>query len=71
MIVRMRAAISGTRNGEDWPPIGGTVELPDDEAADLCAAGLAIPEPDTAVRTATPTEDKAGVEKRTPRGKRG
>lgn len=71
MIVRMTVRLSGTRNGQDWPGIGETVDLPDAEAADLCAAGLAVPEPETAVRTATPTEDAPAVEKRTPRGKRG
>lgn len=40
--VRMVVGLSGTRNGADWPPIGGEVTLPDSEAADLVAAGLAV-----------------------------
>lgn len=40
MRVRMLFAITGTRNGEDWPAIGGEIDLPDVEAADMCAAGL-------------------------------
>jgi hypothetical protein len=41
MQVRMLVDISGTRNGQPWPRIGGTIELPDDEAAGYVAAGLA------------------------------
>lgn len=40
-VVRMLVGISGTRDGVDWPPRGGTVALPDDEAAALVRAGLA------------------------------
>ena len=32
-VVKMLAKISGTRNGVDWPDVGQTIELPDDEAA--------------------------------------
>lgn len=39
--ITMRTRISGTRNGEDWPAPGGTVDVPADEAAALIAAGLA------------------------------
>lgn len=41
MKVTMKARISGTRNGEPWPGIGGSVDLPKDEAEHLIAAGLA------------------------------
>lgn len=41
MNVIMRATITGTRNGEDWPPVGGQIELPDTEAVALLNAGLA------------------------------
>ncbi|WP_406398807.1 hypothetical protein [Streptomyces uncialis] len=41
MRVRMRATLSGTRDGVPWPPRGGTVDLPDDEAQHLLRAGLA------------------------------
>lgn len=58
----MKAAISGTRNGVDWPRPGEVADLPDAEAADLVAAGLAVgsgPDvevadlPDAGVETAT------------------
>lgn len=39
----MRASLSGTRDGVDWPRAGEQIDLPDVEAADLCAAGVAIP----------------------------
>jgi hypothetical protein len=41
--VIMRSRIGGTRNGEEWPPAGGTKTLPAAEAAALCAAGWARP----------------------------
>lgn len=53
MRVQMRTAITGTRNGEDWPAVGGEIDLPDAEARDMIAAGLAVevadaPKPQTA-----------------------
>lgn len=41
MRVLMLAQISGTRNGRSWPGKGQTIDLPDEEAAQMCAAGLA------------------------------
>lgn len=52
MKVIMRVNISGTRNGSEWPPVGGVVELPDAEAVDLLNARLADPAP-VEVETAT------------------
>lgn len=43
MKVRMRIHMSGTRDGIDWPPPGSVIELPDDEATQYCAAGIADP----------------------------
>jgi hypothetical protein len=43
MLIRLRAEITGTRNGQPWPAKGSLVELPDDEAAALCKARLADP----------------------------
>lgn len=40
--VRMIVSITGTRNGDDWPLAGGTIDLPEAEAADLVNAGLAV-----------------------------
>ncbi|WP_115790035.1 hypothetical protein [Arthrobacter silvisoli] len=39
--VRMRAKISGTRNGVDWPEKGELIELPADEAQTLINHGQA------------------------------
>ncbi len=39
----MKIWISGTRNGVPWPVPGETVDLPDIEAAKLCAQGSAVP----------------------------
>lgn len=41
MKVKMNIWISGTRNGEPWPPPGKTIDLPDVEALKLCASGQA------------------------------
>ena len=38
--VRMLVSISGTRNGQDWPPRGELATLPVDEAAAMATAGL-------------------------------
>ncbi|TXS30731.1 hypothetical protein EAO71_20260 [Streptomyces sp. ms191] len=37
----MKVTISGTRDGQAWPERGGTLELPEDEAKQLLAGGLA------------------------------
>lgn len=39
--VRMLGQISGTRDGQPWPAPGDTIDLPDDEARDLMATGIA------------------------------
>ncbi|MFB7595756.1 hypothetical protein [Streptomyces sp. NPDC056160] len=59
MKIRMTADISGSRNGRPWPRRGSTVDLPDGEGADLCAAGLAVPVAvkDADVEKATPAAD--------------
>lgn len=41
MKVQMLAGISGSRDGADWPPIGGVLECSEVEGKDLIAAGLA------------------------------
>lgn len=41
MRVRMNVTISGTRDGQTWPERGGIKDLPDDEARQMIAAGLA------------------------------
>ena len=42
MRVIMRAGITGTRNGVEWPAPGESIDLPQDEADQLVAAGLAV-----------------------------
>lgn len=58
MKVRMRVDVSGTRDGRPWPPRGEVADLPDDEAAALCAAAMADPvaEPDGDVEKAVPPQ---------------
>ena len=57
MKIRMKADVSGSRNGEPWPPRGSTLELPDEEGASLCAAGIAEPVSEDKVEKAVPAED--------------
>jgi hypothetical protein len=57
--VRLIVPISGTRNGKDWPAVGGVVDLPNDEAAHMLNARQAEPVVDeapveTAARATTP-----------------
>lgn len=54
MLVKMRAEISGVRDGQPWPPVGGTVEIPDDEAMLMLRNGTAEPvfDPDARVERA-------------------
>ena len=56
MKVKMNTQLSGTRDGADWPAPGEVADLPDAEAADMIAAGLA-----STVEQAT---DRRKVEKR-------
>lgn len=39
--IEIVARISGTRDGADWPAPGGSLTVPDDEAADLVKLGFA------------------------------
>ncbi|MFE7927790.1 hypothetical protein ACFU6S_03495 [Streptomyces sp. NPDC057456] len=47
MRVRMKVTISGTRDGQPWPERGGEVDLPEGEAKQLVAAGLASDDADS------------------------
>ena len=58
MRVEMIQHITGTRDGLEWPLKGGTIDLPDHEAADLIGAGLAKEATDEAIEDeADPTGD--------------
>lgn len=74
MKIRMKVAVSGTRNGVPWPACGEVAEVSDVEGADLCAAGLADPvaePPAAATETATaPPAEKRTPRQQRPRGKR-
>lgn len=57
MRVKMQMQITGTRDGAYWPAPGGVIDLPEQEAAKMVAAGSALPVVETAtareVETAT------------------
>lgn len=77
MRVRMKVDVSGTRAGHEWPPRGSVIDLPDDEAADYCRAGMAEPvavfdtpetaTPDAEPETATPPKPETPRPPRTER----
>jgi hypothetical protein len=56
MKIRMKADVSGSRDGKAWPRRGAIVDLPETEAVQMCRNGMAEPvaEPDADVETATP-----------------
>lgn len=58
-IVRMTVPLSGTRNGVDWPPVGGTLEVPAEEAAQLIGTRLAVAVEEVEAATVAPTESAA------------
>lgn len=53
MLVRMTTTIGGYRNGEPWPTVGGTIDVPDHEAADLIRNGYAEAASDVPAEEAT------------------
>jgi hypothetical protein len=58
----MRVGISGSRSGVEWPQPGHILECSNEEGAQLCASGIAVPVVDDEVETAV-TDD---AEKRAP-----
>ncbi|MFZ3569956.1 hypothetical protein ACOKM5_23400 [Streptomyces sp. BH097] len=62
MQVRMKVTMSGTRNGQDWPPRGELVDLPEAEADDMVRAGLAEM-PDEADESEAPQVEEATAPK--------
>ena len=70
MRVKMRATVSGTRDGVEWPARGEVAELPDAEAMDYIAAGICEPAPDLgAAETATLPEGEARARRASSEGK--
>jgi len=65
MKVQMITQISGTRNGADWPAVGGVVDLPEGEAKDIIQAGLArVPVVETATARKPETATRKGLSKK-------
>jgi hypothetical protein len=64
MKVQMKAQISGLRDGKPWPDVDEVVDLPDDEAAQVVASGMAVehvePEPEP-VKGVKPEPETAQV----------
>ncbi len=68
MNIRMIGKVSGVRDGKSWPDAGETLDVPDDEAAALCASGLAEPVDARNAETETATKPEAAVTKRGSKG---
>lgn len=63
MKVKMKVNVSGPRHdGHEWPRIGGEIDVPDWEGADLCGSGLAEPVKVDKVETATPPKAEERTE---------
>ena len=62
MRIKMKALITGTRDGEDWPLPGAEIDVPDAEGASLCASGHATPVavPEKTERATAPAAEKRG-----------
>ena len=70
MRVVMTVDQSGMRNGQDWPPRGTPIDLPDDEALGYIKGGMARPadKEDDVEKAVAPTEDvenRGGLTKKT------
>jgi hypothetical protein len=64
--VQLLGDMSGTRNGQQWPPRGSTVDLPDDEALPLVQTRMARPvvdAPEQSVAVVLPVEDVRVVDR--------
>ncbi len=64
MRVRLLGDISGTRDGQNWPPRGSEIDLPDDEAVALCGQGMAEPVVDLEAGIERAVVDDSDVELR-------
>lgn len=56
MEVKVLIQPSGLRNGQPWPPRGGVIDLPDDEAVELLRMRMVVPvhDPESRVEKAVP-----------------
>jgi hypothetical protein len=62
MLVKMKADISGSRDGKPWPRPGFTLDVPDWEARELIDQGMAEPAPAVApVEAAVVSTEPASV----------
>lgn len=64
MQVKVLIQPSGLRNGKPWPPRGGTIDLPDDEAVHMIGQRLVAPVYDPEHRVETAVPDMTPVEAR-------
>jgi len=68
MEIKLKVTLSGTRDGIEWPPVGGSVDLPEAEAAQMIAAGLASAVAPAPIETATADTSTVETRKRVRRG---
>ena len=60
MKIRMTEERTGPRHdGQPWPPVGGEIEVADDEGAAVCEHGWAVPVPEERKAETRPAPDTA------------
>ena len=67
MKVQMVVRISGSRNGVDWPQVGGVFDVPDAEGYDLIFSGIArvpVKRVETATARTPETATRKGLTKK-------
>ncbi|WP_405799280.1 hypothetical protein [Streptomyces sp. NBC_01506] len=62
MKIRMKVQMSGTRNGQRWPKVGETADIPTGEATHLVASGIAEQAPDEQPTQTATTPDSEVTE---------
>jgi hypothetical protein len=62
----MQLRITGLRDGKHWPAVGGTIEVPPAEAAQLVAQGIAVLVPDAVETAAVDVDAETAAVKSTP-----
>jgi hypothetical protein len=69
MRVRMLIAMSGSRDGEDWPPVGGEIDITPDEAVTYIPLGYCVSvAPVVETAAAEPVAERAVVRRGRPKG---
>ena len=61
MKVKLLISVSGLRDGKPWPARHEVIDVPDQEGADMCAAGQAEPVVAKLEKAVAPAAEKRGT----------